>query len=98
MGQDLTKHKYVVLNADDPWSEKYAKLTPYPVYTYALKNNAHFTAENCNYDDGITTFDMNTPEGKFPVTMKLLGEFNVYNVFACGGCILWARIPIRSDY
>ncbi len=37
MGQDLTKNKYVVLNADDPWSEKYAKLTPYPIWTYGLK-------------------------------------------------------------
>lgn len=82
MGQDLTKNKYVVLNADDPWSEKYEKLTPYPIWTYGLKNNANFTAENCNYDDGLTTFDMITPEGKFPITMKLLGEFNVYNVLA----------------
>ncbi|CAM5190021.1 UDP-N-acetylmuramyl-tripeptide synthetase OS=Ureibacillus acetophenoni OX=614649 GN=murE PE=3 SV=1 [Ureibacillus acetophenoni] len=96
MGQDLTKHKYVVLNADDPWSEKYAKLTPYPVYTYALKNNAHFTAENCNYDDGITTFDMNTPEGKFPVTMKLLGEFNVYNVLAAVAVFYGRGFPLEA--
>lgn len=63
LGQDLTKNKSVILNADDPWSEKYAQLTPYPVWTYGLKNDANFRAENCCYDDNITTFDMITPEG-----------------------------------
>ncbi|MCP1143843.1 UDP-N-acetylmuramoyl-L-alanyl-D-glutamate--2,6-diaminopimelate ligase [Lysinibacillus endophyticus] len=82
LGQDLTKNKSVILNADDPWSEKYAQLTPYPVWTYGLKNDANFRAENCCYDDNITTFDMITPEGKFPVSMKLIGEFNVYNILA----------------
>ncbi len=82
LGQDFTKNKFVVLNADDPWSEKYAKMTSYPVWTYGLKNDAIFRAENCNYDDCLTTFDMITPEGKFPITMHLLGEFNVYNVLA----------------
>ncbi|SOB91827.1 UDP-N-acetylmuramoylalanyl-D-glutamate--2,6-diaminopimelate ligase [Ureibacillus xyleni] len=82
LGQDLTKNKAVVLNADDPWSEKYANITPYPVWTYGLKNDATFRAENCCYDDNITTFDMITPEGKFPVSMKLIGEFNVYNILA----------------
>ncbi len=96
MGQDLTKNKHVVLNADDPWSEKYAKLTPYPVWTYGLKNEADFTATNCNYDDGITTFDMNTPEGKFPVTMKLLGEFNVYNVLAAAAVFYGRGFPIET--
>lgn len=90
LGQDLTKNKYVVLNADDPWSEKYAGMTPFPVWTYGLKNNADFRAENCNYKDGLTTFDMITPEGTFPVTMKLLGEFNVYNVLAAT-CVFYAR-------
>lgn len=82
LGQDLTKNKFVVLNADDPWSEKYASMTPFPVWTYGLKNAADFSAENCRYEDGLTTFDMITPEGKFSVTMHLLGEFNVYNVLA----------------
>lgn len=96
MGQDLTKNKYVVLNADDPWSEKYAKLTPYPVWTYGLKNSADFTAENCNYDDGLTTFDMITPEGKFPVTMKLLGEFNVYNILAATAVFYGRGFPLEA--
>ncbi len=82
LGQDLSKNKSVVLNADDPWSERYAKLTPFPIWTYGLKNKALFSAENTRYEDGMTHFDMLTPEGNFPVSMHLLGEFNVYNILA----------------
>lgn len=82
LGQDLSKNKHVVLNADDEWSERYAKITPYPVWTYGLKNDALFSADNISYEGGKTSFDMKTPEGTFPVSMHLLGEFNVYNVLA----------------
>lgn len=82
LGQDLSKPKNVILNADDPWSDRYTKLTPYPIWTYGLKNDAMFSAKNCRYENGMTYFDMVTPEGTFPVSMHLLGEFNVYNVLA----------------
>ena len=82
LGQDLEKNKHVVLNADDEWSKRYAAMTPFPVWTYGLKNDAMFKAENCVYGEGKTSFDMVTPEGTFPVTMQLLGEFNIYNVLA----------------
>ncbi|MFP3919457.1 UDP-N-acetylmuramoyl-L-alanyl-D-glutamate--2,6-diaminopimelate ligase [Lysinibacillus telephonicus] len=94
LGQDFTKNKFVVLNADDPWSERYAKMTSYPVWTYGLKNDAIFRAENCSYEDGLTTFDMITPEGKFPISMKLLGEFNVYNVLAAAAVFYAKGIAI----
>lgn len=90
LGQDFTKNKYAVLNADDPWSEKYASMTSYPIWTYGLKNEAMFSAENCCYEDGLTTFDMITPEGKYPVSMHLLGEFNVYNILAAAA-VFYAR-------
>lgn len=82
LGQDLSKNKSVILNADDPWSERYAKLTPFPIWTYGLKNQALFSAQNIRYENGMTYFDMLTPEGIFPVAMHLLGEFNVYNILA----------------
>lgn len=83
LGQDLEKHKFVVLNADDPWSERYAALTPFPVWTYGLQNdNADFRAINCEYHDYMTIFDVEMPEGIYRVKMHLLGEFNIYNVLA----------------
>lgn len=82
LGQDFTKYKYAVVNIDDSYCEKFTMKTSYPILTYGLHNEATFRAENCHYEDGITTFDMMTPEGKFPVIMHLLGEFNVYNILA----------------
>lgn len=83
LGQDLEKNKHVVLNADDAWSERYAKLTPFPVWRYGLASeHADFRATNCTYENFKTNFDMHTPEGTFAISMDLLGEFNVYNVLA----------------
>jgi len=83
LGQDLEKNKQAILNADDPWSERYAKLTSFPIWTYGLKNEgATFRAVNCQYNDEGTKFDVITPEGTFPVKMRLIGEFNVYNALA----------------
>ena len=87
LGQDLSKNKSVILNADDEWSEEYAKMTPFPIWTYGLKNKAAaFRAINCEYHDYVTQFDMITPEGTFHVKMDLLGEFNIYNVLAAAAC------------
>ena len=90
LGQDLSKNKHVVLNADDAWSERYAATTPFPVWTYGLKNECSFRAVNETYGDGKTHFDMVTPIGTFPITMNLLGEFNIYNVLAATAA-LYAR-------
>lgn len=83
LGQDLEKDKHAVLNADDEWSAKYAGLTPYPIWTYALHNDeATFQGKNIRYHDELTEFDMVTPEGTKHVKLQLLGEFNVYNALA----------------
>ncbi|GEK34323.1 UDP-N-acetylmuramoyl-L-alanyl-D-glutamate--2,6-diaminopimelate ligase [Kurthia sibirica] len=83
LGQDLEKDKHAVLNADDEWSAKYAGLTPYPIWTYALHNEeATFQGKNIRYHDELTEFDMVTPEGTKHVKLQLLGEFNVYNALA----------------
>ncbi len=74
LGQDLEKNKFVVLNADDAWSERYAAMTPFPVWTYGLKNEkADFRAINCEYHDYMTSFDVEMPEGIYRVKMNLLG-------------------------
>lgn len=83
LGQDLTKDKHVVLNSDDAWSEKYEYLTPFPIWTYGLKDEkADFRGTNIQYHDEHTAFTMLTPDGEYPVELKLLGEFNVYNALA----------------
>lgn len=82
LGQDLANRKQAILNADDPWSNEIAKMTPHPVYTYGIHNDAQFRANGIELMHTGTTFTLECSEGQFPVTMKLLGEFNVSNALA----------------
>jgi UDP-N-acetylmuramoyl-L-alanyl-D-glutamate-L-lysine ligase len=82
LGQNVAEKKQAVLNADDPWSEQYAKMTPHPVYTYGVQNDAQFKASNIEMDHKGTKFMLTCSEGEFPVSMRLLGHFNVSNALA----------------
>jgi UDP-N-acetylmuramoyl-L-alanyl-D-glutamate-L-lysine ligase len=90
LGQDLETPKYVVLNADEEWFDRYHYMTPHEVISYGLESNADFKAENIQYDNDKTTFTLHSPEGSFDVEMKLLGKFNVYNILTAMAC-LYAR-------
>ena len=82
LGQDLSENKFAILNADDIWSQKYASLTPHRLFTYGIENDAQFRARNIKLHQDETNFTLDCPAGKFAVTMKLLGEFNVSNALA----------------
>jgi UDP-N-acetylmuramoyl-L-alanyl-D-glutamate-L-lysine ligase len=82
LGQDLEKRKFAVVNADDSWSDKFTKMTPYPVLTYGIRNDALFRATNIELKADGTAFTLQAPEGEFRVEMKLIGEFSVYNALA----------------
>ncbi|ALS78105.1 UDP-N-acetylmuramoyl-L-alanyl-D-glutamate--2,6-diaminopimelate ligase [Planococcus kocurii] len=82
LGQDVANQKQAILNADDPWSSEIAKMTPHPVYTYGIQNDAQFRAKDIQLAHTGTTFTLHCPAGQFPVAMKLLGEFNVSNALA----------------
>ncbi|MGM0753530.1 MAG: UDP-N-acetylmuramoyl-L-alanyl-D-glutamate--2,6-diaminopimelate ligase [Bacillota bacterium] len=90
LGQDLQNPKYVVLNADDDWYERYSYMTPHEVISYGLEGHADFKAENVEYFNDLTKFTLISPQGSFEVEMKLLGKFNVYNVLTAMAC-LYAR-------
>ena len=74
--------KAAVLNADDDASAQLAQMTAAPVWTYGIEREADFMAENIRVTAGKTSFDFITPKGTYPVEMKLVGKFNVYNALA----------------
>lgn len=82
LGQNLQEKKRAVLNADDPWSKRYAEMTSHPVYTYGVKESAQFRATDIVMDNDGTKFKLVCPAGEFEVSMKLLGHFNVSNALA----------------
>lgn len=82
LGQDLQRAKHAIVNLDDDWSNRLKEMTCFPVWTYAIHQDAHFQGRNIQLQSNCTQFEMKTPEGIFPVRMNLLGEFNVYNALA----------------
>src|SRR5690606_20297265 len=95
LGQDLTQNKRAVLNADDEWSEKYAAMTPFPVYTYGVENEAMFRASNIELKAQGTSCALVCPQGEFPVAMNLLGHFNVYNALAAIAALSAEGYPLE---
>ncbi len=87
MGQDYTEQKFVVLNRDDEWFDRYSQMTGYEVISYGVENPSDFYASNTQYFDDGMEFDMKTPEGEFHVTSHLLGTFNVYNLLAAAASL-----------
>lgn len=73
---------YAVLNADDPASEKFARLTAAEVVTYGIERDAHVRATNIAITARGTSFTAETFRGAVPVQLRLVGKFNVYNALA----------------
>lgn len=93
---DTSHLKVAVLNQDDPASEEYEHMTSAAVYTYGIDHHADFRAENIHITGSGTAFDLVSKEGRFPVTMKLIGKFSVYNVLAALLTGYLKDIPIES--
>ncbi|WP_249871022.1 UDP-N-acetylmuramoyl-L-alanyl-D-glutamate--2,6-diaminopimelate ligase [Oceanobacillus saliphilus] len=82
LGNDLSQQKVAVLNKDESWYEAYNSMTPFEVISYALYSEADFKAVDITYYEDETHFTLLSPEGKYFIQTKLLGEFNVYNILA----------------
>ncbi|MTD30424.1 UDP-N-acetylmuramoyl-L-alanyl-D-glutamate--2,6-diaminopimelate ligase [Planomicrobium sp. YIM 101495] len=96
LGQNLAEQKQSILNADDPWSERYAQMTPHRVFTYGIEQPADFKASVIEMDGAGTHYTMTCAEGEFHVSMKLLGAFNVANTLAAIAALSAEGIPITD--
>jgi UDP-N-acetylmuramoyl-L-alanyl-D-glutamate--2,6-diaminopimelate ligase len=74
--------KAAVLNVDDPASEVYKHMTAAHVITYGINKPADFYATSIQIKPAGTQFTLNTGGKSYPVSMKLIGKFSVYNVLA----------------
>jgi UDP-N-acetylmuramoyl-tripeptide--D-alanyl-D-alanine ligase len=78
--ENMDEKGKIVLNADDPWLSKRAKTEKRKVYTFGLEKEADFVAKNIIQNgNGFFSFSVNN---LFPITLKLLGKYNVYNALA----------------
>ena len=82
LGNHYENLKYAVLNADDPWSEKYKRKTAAQIISYGIKAEAEVRAVDIQIDATGTSFTLITPMGQTRIRTALIGRFNVYNLLA----------------
>ncbi|GAB3063356.1 UDP-N-acetylmuramoyl-L-alanyl-D-glutamate--2,6-diaminopimelate ligase [Salinicoccus sesuvii] len=80
MGQNLKDRKYLVLNDDDPWSERYSAMTAHEAITYGMTDRADFWPSDIEGTLEGFNFTLNTPEGPFRIESPFIGHFNIQNL------------------
>lgn len=63
------------------------------IATYSVKENADCTISNLTLNNGLFTFNLNTPWGKIEkITPGITGMFNIENIVAAASVCLWEGI------
>ncbi|CAM3174411.1 UDP-N-acetylmuramoyl-L-alanyl-D-glutamate--2,6-diaminopimelate ligase [Lactiplantibacillus plajomi] len=86
-------HKVAVLNTDDPVGREFEQYTAAHVLTFGLNPDAMINAQNVHIHSHGTEFDLSVFGHVTHVTMKLIGEFNVYNMLAAFAAAYASGIP-----
>jgi UDP-N-acetylmuramoyl-L-alanyl-D-glutamate--2,6-diaminopimelate ligase len=74
--------KIAVLNADDPTSEQFRRLTKARVVTYGVRSSADVTAANVMPNGWATRFLLRAAGAQREVRLHAPGEWNVHNALA----------------
>ncbi|MGP7817605.1 UDP-N-acetylmuramoyl-L-alanyl-D-glutamate--2,6-diaminopimelate ligase [Niallia sp. 01092] len=90
------KPKYAILNNDDPCSKEFEQQTAAIVLTYGIDTDADVSAKNISITASGTSFQLHTPVGDFPVSIKMVGKFSVYNTLASIAAGIVCNIPIEQ--
>lgn len=76
------KRKTAIINIDDSYGAKLPALTAANVLTYGTKGNGMIQAQNIEVSAQGTAFDLVFLGKTYPVRLKMIGLFNVYNALA----------------
>ena len=74
-----------ILNADDPASNSIRHQTNPPNLTFGVEQPADLSVSNVESTLKRLSFVANTPKGKIPANLRLLGDYNLYNALAAIG-------------
>lgn len=88
--------KFAVLNTDDPVGRSYVSMTAAPVISYGIESNADFKATNIQITNRGTSFDLNFQGSVYPVSLQLVGKFNVLNVLGAMAAAFAAGLKLSS--
>ncbi|MFD1465618.1 UDP-N-acetylmuramoyl-L-alanyl-D-glutamate--2,6-diaminopimelate ligase [Lapidilactobacillus mulanensis] len=79
------KTKSAVINIDDPHGKRLLEKTAANILTYGAKGEGILQAKNIQVTNKDTKFDLQIYDETYPVQLKLMGNFNVYNALAAFG-------------
>ncbi|MDP5275648.1 UDP-N-acetylmuramoyl-L-alanyl-D-glutamate--2,6-diaminopimelate ligase [Chengkuizengella axinellae] len=80
--EDPEKRKTAILNADDPSSVYFEKVTAAHVITYGIDQEADVRAKDVKTFSEGTSFRLESYAGNANFRLNLIGKFSVYNVLA----------------
>ncbi|MEO3944935.1 UDP-N-acetylmuramoyl-L-alanyl-D-glutamate--2,6-diaminopimelate ligase [Gorillibacterium sp. CAU 1737] len=93
---DPAERAYAILNADDPASEEFKRITAAQVVTYGRQKEADVKARDIQLSSRGTTFAVDSFNGSFAVTLNQIGAFNVDNALAAIAAALVNGVPVES--
>lgn len=91
--------KFAVINVDDSWGQKLARIVDIPSVTYGLSQTADWYAKDVSIAlNGKTTFTAVGPDSSHPIELSMPGSFNIANALAAIAAINALTLDIESSF
>lgn len=90
--------RVAVVNVDDPYGVRLAGIASAQgsqVSTYGIEQG-EYRAESIRFEPEGMRFDWSTPLGRWPVTTRLMGRVNIYNLLAAGAAALARGLAVEQ--
>ena len=95
--EQLNDHGFAILNSETPVTASIAEVcTSQQVLMYGLDGKADLQGADIAFSYNRAEFTAMTPAGHFPVKLRLLGEYNIYNALAAIAVGLRYDCPIPA--
>ncbi|MDI6892129.1 MAG: UDP-N-acetylmuramoyl-L-alanyl-D-glutamate--2,6-diaminopimelate ligase [Actinomycetota bacterium] len=85
-----------VINVDDPYGRKIARVSKVKTILYGLDKSADVVASRVDLTEKGTNFKVSTSTGDLSISLLLRGAFNVYNSLAAIGTSLALGVPLEA--
>ncbi len=84
-----------MINIDSEYAPRFLEATVDTLYSFGTLANAQIRAQDIVTTKAGTSFTVRMPSGSFPVTTKMIGEFNVWNILAAVGVLISQKIDAK---
>lgn len=85
-----------VINVDDRYGPRLMETTKAKVLTYGIVHPADVRAVEIKMKLTGSEFMVISPQGRFPIKTRLIGEHNIYNILACTAAVLSQGLGVEQ--